>query len=275
MDRPQYVSDAIETNEAGLHTGTYGPFRLQSAYQPIYEIRNGALHLFGYEGLVRPFRDAHPVSPLDFFAQVDAGDRLFVECMCRALHLRNYRQAQPGGGQLFINVNPAIYDSVDVVEREFRFMFSILERYGLSPQQLICEVLETEALDDETLRRLCSMLRDAGCTIAIDDFGTGKSGMARYRDLSPDLVKLDGGMFRAMAGDAGQLRILRKMVETFVRDGVIVLVEGVETDAHLLLAQQLGARYVQGFGLGRPLVLSAAFKTALPLPRSEAPARVG
>lgn len=266
MQRPQYVSDAIETTDAGLHVGTYGPFRLQSGYQPIYEIDNGVLTLFGYEGLVRPFQGGEAVSPINFFAQVDAGDRLFAECMCRALHLRNYPRADPGGGKLFINLNPAIYESVEVVEREFRFMFSILALYGLTPGHLVCEVLETEALDDMTLRRLCAMLREAGCSIAIDDFGTGKSGMARYRDLSPDLVKLDGGMFRSMAADQGQLRLLRKMVGTFVDDGVMVLVEGIETDAHLLLAQELGASYFQGYGLARPQVLPASFSARLALP---------
>lgn len=266
MDRPQYVSDAIETTKAGLHIGAYGAYRLLSAYQPIYALGDRDLVLAGYEGLVRPFGDGAPVAPLDFFATVESGDRLFAECMCRALHLRNFRQADPAGGKLFINVNPAIYQSVDVVEREFRFMFSILERYGLTPQHLVCEVLETEALDDHTLARLCGLLRDAGCAIAIDDFGTGKSGMARYRDLSPDLVKLDGGMFRAMAADTARRKLLRKMVRTFVDDGVTVLVEGIETPLHLALVVDLGARLMQGYGLGRPQVLPARFANTLPLP---------
>jgi EAL domain-containing protein (putative c-di-GMP-specific phosphodiesterase class I) len=48
-----------------------------------------------------------------------------------------------------------------------------------------------------------------------------------------------------------------------------VLVEGIETDAHLALAQELGASYVQGFGLGRPQLLPASFENSLPM--SEAP----
>ena len=266
MERPQYVSDAIETSAAGLHVGAYGPFRLYSAYQPIFRIDRDQLALSGYEGLIRPRLDDKPVSPLDFFAAIDHGDRLFVECMCRALHLRNHRQSGPANGMLFININPAIYESVDVVEREFRFMFSILERYGLSPQQLVCEVLETEALSDAALLQLCIMLREAGCTIAIDDFGTGTSGMARYRAIKPDLVKIDGPMFRAMAATALQLKLLRKMMATFVQDGVTVLVEGIETEAHLALAIDLGASYVQGFGLARPQVLPATFPLSAPLP---------
>ena len=269
MERPQYVSDAIETSAAGLHVGAYGPYLLYSAYQPIFRIDPDQLTLCGYEGLIRPRLDDTLVSPLDFFAAVDSGDLLFAECMCRALHLRNYRQAGPAGGMLFININPAIYQSIDIVEREFRFMFSILERYGLSPQQLVCEVLETEALSDTALLQLCIMLREAGCTIAIDDFGTGTSGMARYRALKPDLVKIDGPLFRTMAATPGQLRLLRNMVATFVRDGVTVLVEGIETEAHLALAIDLGASYVQGFGLARPQVLPAQFALTAPLPIPE------
>jgi EAL domain-containing protein (putative c-di-GMP-specific phosphodiesterase class I) len=268
MNRPQYVSDAIETSEAGLHVGTYGPYRLYSAYQPIYLRAECDLVLSGFEGLIRPRLHDEPVSPLDFFASIEPQDRLFAECMCRALHLRNFTQAERPEAKLFINLNPAIYESVSVVEREFRFMFSILEKYGLSPGQLVCEIIETEALEDAALVRLCAMLREAGCALAIDDFGTGRSGMARYHLLQPDLVKLDGTMFRDMAADRRRLKLLGKMVETFVRDEVAVLVEGIETPAHLDLAMELGSTYFQGYGLGKAMVLPHAFAAGLPVASS-------
>ncbi|MBD8064254.1 EAL domain-containing protein [Devosia sp. PTR5] len=261
MQRPQYVSDAIETSAAGLHVGSYGPFRLQSAYQPVYELSAGQFDLFGFEGLVRPFREGVALAPVDFFSAVDSGDRLFVECMCRALHLRNYRQGRPRNRKLFINVNPAIYETIEVVEREFRFMFSILDKYGLTPSHLVCEVLETRAMGEATLKSLCDMLREAGCMIALDDYGTGNSGVVRYRALRPNLVKLDGALFRELAGDAARQRLLRRMVDTFHADGVPVLVEGIETRDHLALATDVGAHYFQGYGLGRPALLPAKFET--------------
>lgn len=255
MRRPTYVSDAIETYSAGLHVGRYGPFTLHAAYQPIFRTQGDHLALHGFEGLIRPRLDEKPMPPRTLFDNVDTADRLFVECMCRALHLRNYLHGVPTGGDLFINVNPAIYESIDVVEREFEFMFSILGKYGLSPDRLVCEVVEEEALSTAVLARLCAKFRAHGCRIALDDFGTGSSGMARFRELRPEVVKVDGGMFRDLARTSGGRGMLKSIARTFHGEATQILVEGIEEQAQLELALEIGATLVQGYGLAMPQVL--------------------
>lgn len=262
MQRPKYVSDAIETSPDGLHVGAYGTFSLYAAYQPIFTRSDAGLEIVAFEGLVRPHRNGEPVSPLELFANVDDGDRLFVECMCRALHLRNYRLATPQGCELFINVNPAIYESIEVIEREFEFMFSILERYGLDPSRLVCELVEEDALSNDVLARLCAKFRDYGARIALDDFGTGSSTLERFRALRPEVVKVDGPMFRDLARTSGGRRMLKSIARTFLRAEATILVEGIETPQHLDLAIDLGATYFQGFGLARPQVLPSDFTLA-------------
>ncbi len=186
-------------------------------------------------------------------------DRLHVECMSRALHLRNYRQAAPAGRELYINVNPAIYELVEVIEREFEFMFSILAEHGLSPELLVCELVEEEALSNDVLARICRKFRDHGARIALDDFGSGASGMERYRALQPEVVKVDGPMFRELCRTAGGRRMLGAIARTFVKDGTSILVEGVETQDHLDMAIGIGASLVQGYGLARPHLLPFSF----------------
>lgn len=270
MDRPRYVSDAVTVSAEGLHTGQYGALTLFSAYQPIYALDGGhGLQLAAFEGLIRPRRGSEPVSPAALFGNIDPGDQLFVECLCRALHLRNYPNAVPGGQLLFININPAIYESIEVVEREFKFMFSILAKYDLSPERLVCEVIETEALSQGAMERLWSMLRDHGAKLAIDDFGAGRSGIDRYRLMQPDIVKVDGELFRAMAADGKRVKMLRAMLRTFRADSATVLVEGIETAEQLEIAQHVGATLFQGYYLGKPALLPAQFAPALPLAQSQ------
>jgi EAL domain-containing protein (putative c-di-GMP-specific phosphodiesterase class I) len=258
MHRPKFVSDAITVCN-DLHVGHYGPFALYSAFQPIYRLGAGGPQLVGFEGLIRAEEGGKPVSPNTLFSSVDADDRLFIECMCRALHLRNYRQAQPVQRTLFININPAIYESVAVIEREFDFMFSILARYGLGPEFLICEILETEAQSPETMARLCSKLRQGGVRIAIDDFGVGNSGVDRFHTLMPDIVKVDGGLFRQLAQTSAQRKMLASLTRTLVSHGAMILIEGIENEQHLMLACDLGAALVQGYYLGRPEKLPFRF----------------
>jgi EAL domain-containing protein (putative c-di-GMP-specific phosphodiesterase class I) len=259
MQRPKYVSDAIETSPDGLHVGRYGPYALYSAYQPIFRADSHRLALSGFEGLIRPRVDGIQVPPRQLFDEVDAADRLFVECLCRALHLRNYLNAAPYGRDLFINVNPAIYESVKVIEREFEFMFSILDKYGLSADRLVCELVEEEALSDEVLVRLCAKFRAHGCRIALDDFGTGSSGMGRFRVLAPEVVKVDGTMFRDLARTGGGRGMLKAMARTFHGEATQILVEGIEEQHHLDLALELGASFVQGYGLALPRILPYDF----------------
>jgi EAL domain-containing protein (putative c-di-GMP-specific phosphodiesterase class I) len=259
VDRPKFVSDAITVWPNGLHTGAYGDLILRPAYQPIFRIAGDVPTLAAWEGLIRPARESIPVRPDELFAHVDEGDALFVECMCRAMHLRNYANAQPGGLALFINVNPAIYESVEVIEREFEFMFSILPKYGLSADRLVCELVEEEALSTEALSRICSKFRAFGAKVALDDFGSGSSGMDRYRTLRPEVVKVDGEMFRRFCATAGGRKMLRSLARTFVREGTAILVEGVEEQLHLDVAAEIGAELVQGYGLARPEVLPHSF----------------
>lgn len=273
MQRPRYVSDAVTVSAEGLHTGTYGPLTLQPAYQPIFHSDGSALVLAGWEGLIRPSRDGLAMSPDELFGHVDKGDELFVECMCRAMHLRNYPLAQPDGLDLYINVNPAIYESIEVIEAEFEFMFSVIGRYGLRPDRLVCELVEEEAMSTEVLARLCATFRAYGARVAIDDFGSGSSGIARYRSLQPDLVKVDGTLFRDLARTAGGRGMLASIARTFLKEGTEILVEGIEELQHLDLALSIGARFVQGYGLARPELLPFSFEAGaqlLPTRRSHA-----
>ncbi|MEO5806924.1 EAL domain-containing protein [Devosia sp.] len=265
MQRPQDVSDAIATLPSGLHVGKYSDLSLNSAFQPIYGLAADGLQLVAYEGLIRPRRAGQPVSPGELFANIDAPDRLFVESMCRVLHLRNFLQAVPIAEFLFINIDPSTYASIDVVEREFALMFSMLHKYGLSPQMLVCEVIETEALSETAMQRLWDMLRSHGAQLAIDDFGAGRSGIDRYRSMQPDVVKVDGDLFRDMATDPRRIKMLRTMLRTFREDSATVLVEGIETAEQLDIAHHVGATLFQGYYLGKPQILPAGFALNLPL----------
>lgn len=271
MHRPRYVSEAIETSSEGLHVGVYGRLRLHSAYQPIYRVGTGSLTVEAWEGLIRPTLDGRPVSPADLFDHVDDGDHLFVECLCRALHLRNYRNAGQGPYDLFINVNPAIYESLEVIEREFTFMFSTLDRYGIAPHRLVCELVEREELSTESLARICGLFRAHGARVAIDDFGTGCSGHERYAALRPEVVKLDGSLFRTLAAEQAGRSLLATLGQSMADQGSELLIEGIETRRQLEVAVEVGAQLVQGYALAAPHVLPHRFveMTTLALPRPE------
>jgi EAL domain-containing protein (putative c-di-GMP-specific phosphodiesterase class I) len=223
------------------------------------------LAIAAFEGLIRSRRDGQPVSPDALFTAVDRPDRLFVESLCSALHLANYRLVRPEGRNLFINVNPAIFQSFAVIEREFDHMMRALPDYGLSPSHLICEIVEKDVLSQEVLISLRAKLRELGLRVAVDDFGAGSSSLGRFHDLQPEIVKLDGAIFRRLADDPIRRKMLRVMARSILSEGSAVLVEGIESEQQLRVAIEMGATLFQGYFLGRPETLPHSFAEALPL----------
>lgn len=253
MQRPLRVGDAIERLENGLNVGHYNGYTLYSAYQPIFRYTDGeVLSLAGLEGLVRPFIDDVSITPSLLFGQTDPGDALFVECMCQALHIRNYLSAAPENCALFININPASYSKVAKMEKEFLFMLSQLAINGLDKTTLVFELLETEPCCDKILHWVRDFAQEQQVTFAMDDFGQGESNLRRYELLKPDLVKIDGHSFAKGIQEPDEMELLKSMVTRVHDDGGRVVIEGIESSDMLLQARMLGADMFQGFYLDTP-----------------------
>ncbi|CAN7649141.1 EAL domain-containing protein [Mesorhizobium caraganae] len=257
-ERRRDVGEAIFADEVGIEYGVYGAFRLKSAYQPIFAPRGGALAAVAVEALIEPQRAAMPVVPAVFFDSVAAGDRLFVETMCRMLHLRNFRNIGVDGLDLFFNYNPMINDHLGRALAEIRLMTRHLGDLDLHPGMLVCEITE-QAADDHVLASLVREMRRHGVRIAIDDFGTGHSTAERMNLLQPDIVKIDGGWFAEFCRHTAAERFFRPLVSSLHDRGAKVLVEGIEQSVHLRVALDGGVDLLQGYHLGRPALAGTIF----------------
>ena len=267
MERPEFVSDAIELDENGVSFGRYREYVLRPACQPIYSIsESGSAQLVAYEGLIRPETSGYPVHPEFFFEQVPLHDKLFIESMCVALHLRSYRKFKPVSKYLFVNVNISNFRSQDVLEREFEFAINKLNELGLSNKHIIFEILEHEVISQRMLDRVCQILRDNSIKFALDDFGTKSSNVERYLSLKPDIVKLDRALFKDLADNQNTTSLLKSMVSAFSESGAIVLMEGVESEKEVRLATQAGVNYLQGFYFGKPELMPGKFAGELQMP---------
>ncbi|WP_192183853.1 EAL domain-containing protein [Mesorhizobium amorphae] len=257
-DRRRDAADAIFADEVGIEYGVYGAFRLRSAYQPIFTPRSGTLTAVAVEGLIEPHRAGRPVAPPVFFDGIAAADRLFVETMCRMLHLRNFRNIGVEGLDLFFNYNPLVNDHPGRALAEIRLMTRHLGDFDLHPGMLVCEITE-QAADDKVLVSLVHEMRRHGIRIAIDDFGTGHSTEERIALLSPDIVKIDGTWFAQFCRHAAAERFFRPLVSMLHDRGAKVLVEGIEQSVHLRVALDGGVDLLQGFHLARPALAGTIF----------------
>lgn len=254
QDRRRDIREAIFADEIGLEYGVYGDYRLRSACQPIYEARAAELVPVAVEALVQPQIMSRPVSAQDFHDSVPARDRLFVESLSRALHIRNYPFVGLEGVDLFFNFNPLINDHLGRALAEIRFLARHLADHGLDASKLVCEITEQASADDDTLAAIVREMRRNGLRIAVDDFGAGHSTDARVRLLEPDIVKIDGGWFAELCRHAAAEKLFRPLLSLLHDQGAVVLVEGIEQPEQLRVALDAGADLLQGYLLARPVL---------------------
>ncbi len=259
-ERRRDVGAALFADEIGIEFGIYGEYRLKSAYQPIFAPRDGHLAPVAVEALVQPQRNGLPVPAEVFFERVPAADRLFVETLCRMLHLSNYRNIGVAGLDLFFNYDPLINDHAGRALAEIRLMARHLGDLDLDAGMLVCEITEKAAFDDRLLARLVREMRRNGLRVAVDDFGAGHSTEQRLRLLKPDIIKIDGGWFAQLCRHPAAARLFSPLLALLHESGAKVLVEGVEEPSQLMLALESGADLLQGFLLGRPALAGTLFR---------------
>lgn len=266
MNRFQSVNDAIVVDEVGIESGRYGPFHLKSAYQPVFRRDGAFLTPFAVEGLIMPFVEGEPVPSCRLFEETPPQDRMFVEIMCRALHLRNHHNIGVPELRLFFNFDPHVNSDRAASIAQIRFMAKRLREIGLDTRLLVCEITEASALSDKTMVRLAAEMRRHGIRLAIDDFGSGHSTLERVEMIEPDIVKIDGAWFRQIVATPAGARLFPALVQGFRDRGAQVLVEGVETPYQLLTALDAGADFLQGYLLARPALAGTIFdETPLPI----------
>ncbi|MBS9722040.1 EAL domain-containing protein [Tianweitania sp. BSSL-BM11] len=130
---------------------------------------------------------------------------------------------------------------------------AILDEHGVSGSKLAFEI--TEGLDMEMhsdVLRCIADLKRLGVRIWLDDFGTGFAGLSWLRLIDFDTVKIDRSFLHDSHTSRGKA-MLRDIVGLVRNRGHSVLIEGVETDEHVAVVQELAIDKVQGFHVGRPV----------------------
>ncbi|MEL6921468.1 MAG: EAL domain-containing protein [Pseudomonadota bacterium] len=258
MAQPLPIAEPI-TLPNGHFSARYLDVTLHSAFQPIFRLVNGDPVLFACEGLARPFVDGLPLTPGQFFSKLKSDELVEVEQILRQLHLRNARSLPQQARRLFLNFDPGAMQSMVNVTSEIDLVAHEMRGSGLQPNNIICEIVEHAAYDSAVMKEFVYALRARGFVIAVDDYGSDHADAARVKALTPDIVKMEGKVVRARMSTPEGFAVLVDQVREFSRDGILTLLEGIETPWQLELAMQSGAAYAQGFILGLPQIVPCDF----------------
>jgi diguanylate cyclase (GGDEF)-like protein len=236
---------------ADLRRGLDG-YEIEVYFQP--KVALADRRVVGVECLARWDHPVYgAVSPEDFVAVAEHTGQIgqLTDLVLRQ-GLRRAREWADAGRALSVSVNVSPRSLADA--RWPDRVADLLYEFGVSPDRLTLEVGEEALLSDQTraveaLRRL----RSLGVRLSIDDFGTGYSSLALLRRLPISEVKIDKEFVQGMATDAGDLAIVRAVIDLSRHFNLAVVAEGVESELTLARLEEIGCDLGQGFLFSRPL----------------------
>ncbi|WP_051593504.1 EAL domain-containing protein [Achromobacter sp. DH1f] len=230
------------------------------AFQAIVATVEPAGPLLYHEGLARAIMpDAHgematlapTILSLEQLGQIRGFDRCVVNATINTLRVHPHLQ-------LGCNVSA----QSAVIDDDWTHLVRQLRQEPGIACRLTLEFTETSRIDDpQAALEFIQLMQTLGCRIAFDDFGTGAIAPDFVIRAHPDIIKIDKGyLFRARESRQGRT-ILRHLVQLCAAITRTVVLEGVETREDQVLAEQAGAPWMQGYGVGRPTVLPPGLHT--------------
>ncbi|MGD7009004.1 EAL domain-containing protein [Metabacillus sp. 84] len=218
-----------------------------SFFQPIVHLESGSL--YGYESLLRSFDP--PVSPFHLFGTaIKTGLQSILDRRARELAIMSRSDSIKPGIKSFINFIPS---SIYNPEHCLQHTFKMVKQYGVRPDDLIFEVVETEKIKDiNHLKNILDTYRAHGMKVALDDLGSGYSTYEVLEKLKPDYVKIDRQYISDCYKDPEKQTFLNK-VQGLARElSITVLAEGIESEEEFSYLQSIDIHLGQGYFIGKP-----------------------
>lgn len=233
------LRDAIEHDQLLLH------------FQPKVELKSG--RIVGTEALVRWQHPRHGLlAPDKFIAAAEQTGLIAPLTRWVLINALSHCQAAIRDGiQLRVSVNLSARSLHDPHLPET--IEDALKTTGAEAQQLTLEITESAiVLDPKRAEGVLARLSNMGAGLSIDDFGTGYTSLASIKHLPVNEIKIDKSFITGMLADKKDSMIVRSVIELGHNLGLIVVAEGVETQATLDNLAALGCDEAQGYFISTP-----------------------
>ena len=151
------------------------------------------------------------------------------------------------GGLLFINCSPLSFADKAFAQR----IIDNARRAGIALDRLVLEITEQNAFAGRPDGSI-EMLKAAGVRFAFDDVGSAYSHLDHIDVIRPAFLKISKQFGIDFEQDLTKEKIVRNILALAADFGCATILEGVETEATLAAARELGIPLAQGYLFGRP-----------------------
>ncbi|OED73375.1 diguanylate phosphodiesterase [Vibrio splendidus ZS-139] len=259
-ERCEFIS-CISVDADMQFIAKYQDLTLKSVYQPIFDC---SMTQIGVEALVRLSNSkGESIRPDHFFHSDETSciDKINVERLSRAIHIRNFAQSTIRHLDLFLNVLPNVGELFAEGKVNDSLLAKRLNELNLSCQQIVMELVELNAESEERLKDAAQSLAESGFQIAVDDFGTQASTEQRVRHINPHIIKIDRSVM--LKFEKGDILEMEQVLELANQIGARTVIEGIETPQQLTAMQGLGFDMYQGYHLAMPKPIELDLRIAI------------
>ncbi|MEO7064458.1 MAG: bifunctional diguanylate cyclase/phosphodiesterase [Dokdonella sp.] len=244
--------------ESGLRLALkHGEFEVH--YQPQVDMQG---RFIGAEALVRWRHPVHGlIAPAEFIAIAEEAGLIHAigrEVLRQACMERSTWPASLARARVSVNISPWQLFAQDCVGT----LLDTVRATDADPAHITLEITENIYLHD--LDDIASKIRalDAlGFHFSLDDFGSGHTSLASLKTLPVRELKIDRVFIDALKSDTRD-GFVEAMIAIAHHLDLVVIAEGVETEAQLQALRAMGCDAVQGYLVSRPLD-AAAFRSWL------------
>ena len=243
LQRKKVVDEFEEALDAG-------EFRMY--LQPQISAALGTLH--GAEALVRRIKpDGTMIPPIEFVPIYEKSGLICQMDRCiweQAAKKLGEWKAEGKDMKISVNISPKDFYYINV----YQVFKDLVEKYGITPQNLNIEITETAIMSDvPNLREELKRLQQLGFTVEIDDFGSGYSSLNALKDIDVDVLKIDMGFLRETENKDKSRIILNSVMKMAKEIGMPVITEGVETIEQVHMLTKMGCDTFQGYYFSKPI----------------------
>jgi EAL domain-containing protein (putative c-di-GMP-specific phosphodiesterase class I)/GGDEF domain-containing protein len=224
--------------------------RIDYAFQPIINSLTGAT--FAVEALIRNVEQAGYGSIEDFFDQAYRDQVLFaLDLELRQKAIRKFTEIGFYKKiRLFYNYDARMLEMPD---HRFGATEEILLENMLTNEAICFELNERHQIkQDHTFRDFLCVFKERGFKLALDDFGAGFSSFELFYHSEPDVIKFDRFLIHGIDTDLRKRTFCTHIVNMAKMLGVLVIAEGVETQAEFATCQKIGFDLIQGYFIQKP-----------------------
>lgn len=234
-----------------LQTAIYTD-ELHIEYQAIVTTKGS---IWGYEALIRwkekNYGDISAFKIIEFAKRSGSSVRLGYWIIKRVF--KDIQSIQKQHKQQFIvSINLSIEHLTD--PNFAKNVYDLSRNHGIQTDCIMFEITESESFSNMSLIiNVLDDLKNYGFLIGLDDFGVGYSTFKNLIDLPLNVLKLDKSLISS--SNIKSLVVCKSIVDLAKDLNLKIIAEGVETQSHRALIEELNVDLCQGFFYYKPMVL--------------------